>query len=74
MPKPRHALCDKLSEENRDLRNRLHAVEQPWRERVAALESERDRLLSNFERLKRQNDVTLAALKALMAYMSVTST
>ncbi len=54
MSKRRDELADAL-QANRDLRNQLHQVEQPLRERIRDLETERDRLTRRVGVLEREN-------------------
>jgi hypothetical protein len=59
-------------QECRDLKNRITRLEQPFREEVARLQNERDQAVAKFDRMKRENDAAIGALKAIIRFISAT--
>ena len=70
MPKRTDALS-LAHQDVRDLENKILRLEQPFREEVARLQSERDQAVAKFDRLKRENDAARAALDAIIDYLGV---
>jgi len=68
--KRRHdPLADAL-QANRDLRNQLHQVEQPLRERLRDLENERDRLAQRVDALERESACYRAVVESGVGLLS----